>query len=337
MSASQHTFGLYFYNIVDRALPADAPQRGELVAMLAALNERPLEELTNEAIALFEILATVPDSHKLMFQLGSQVPLTAYSPLAMPMKFAPTIGEMLQFLARFVHTAAPILDVRYEPIETGARISIGTRETLSPEAESFIGIGGLVVLATEMAAITGKRANFKKVELRQCSKPAEALFKSMLNIKPEVGADRFSAEVDQSILDIKNPFADPLTFENYVEQFAAAAKERQETDSVKAEVKRRIIGSIDEPPRFDDMAASLNMTPRQLRFALSKEHANYRELLQECRIEFARAQLANPRMSVAKLAHRLGYSDVTAFNHGFKRWTGMSPTQYQRSLLSGGS
>jgi AraC-like DNA-binding protein len=33
---------------------------------------------------------------------------------------------------------------------------------------------------------------------------------------------------------------------------------------------------------------------------------------------------------IAEIAAMLGYADSTVFSHAFKRWTGISPSQYRR-------
>ncbi|WP_414729367.1 helix-turn-helix domain-containing protein [Zhongshania aliphaticivorans] len=63
-------------------------------------------------------------------------------------------------------------------------------------------------------------------------------------------------------------------------------------------------------------------------------HSNYRQIIKKCCIEYCGPQLKNPRMSISKLAGNLGYNDITAFNHGFKRWTGQSPSAFQKKILS---
>jgi AraC-like DNA-binding protein len=35
-------------------------------------------------------------------------------------------------------------------------------------------------------------------------------------------------------------------------------------------------------------------------------------------------------MALAEIAFSLGYSEVSAFNHAFRRWVGQSPGDYRR-------
>jgi AraC-like DNA-binding protein len=40
--------------------------------------------------------------------------------------------------------------------------------------------------------------------------------------------------------------------------------------------------------------------------------------------------LENETLALAEIAFSLGYSEVSAFNHAFRRWTGQSPGDYRR-------
>jgi AraC-like DNA-binding protein len=40
--------------------------------------------------------------------------------------------------------------------------------------------------------------------------------------------------------------------------------------------------------------------------------------------------LENETLALAEIAFSLGYSEVSAFNHAFRRWVGHSPGHYRR-------
>ena len=81
-------------------------------------------------------------------------------------------------------------------------------------------------------------------------------------------------------------------------------------------------------------AARCGVSERTLRRRLSDAGTSYRSLVDDARKERALAMLAH-EPSVTEVAHRLGFSDATAFARAFRRWTGHSPHAARRGLAGG--
>ena len=77
----------------------------------------------------------------------------------------------------------------------------------------------------------------------------------------------------------------------------------------------------------DDVARSLGMSNRTLARKLSDEGLNFTEVLQQLRRDLAVQYLDDPKLHVSKIAWLLGFNEVSAFTHAFKRWTGKTPSQ----------
>ena len=57
---------------------------------------------------------------------------------------------------------------------------------------------------------------------------------------------------------------------------------------------------------------------------------NYSDLQNDVRKTLALNLLENETLALAEIAFSLGYSDVSAFNHAFRRWVGQSPGHYRQ-------
>lgn len=64
---------------------------------------------------------------------------------------------------------------------------------------------------------------------------------------------------------------------------------------------------------------------------LKKEGTTFKELLTALRKEFAINYLDNKKLSITEIAFLLGYSEVSAFQRAFKRWTGKNPNEYRQN------
>jgi len=77
----------------------------------------------------------------------------------------------------------------------------------------------------------------------------------------------------------------------------------------------------------DDVARRLGMSERTLARKLSDEGLNFTEILQQLRHDLAIRYLDDRNLHVSKIAWLLGFHEVSAFTHAFKRWTGKTPRE----------
>jgi AraC-like DNA-binding protein len=79
------------------------------------------------------------------------------------------------------------------------------------------------------------------------------------------------------------------------------------------------------------IANHLGMTVRTLSRRLAQEDTSFAAVLEDLRERLAFRYLQNQRITLQQVAWLLGYSEVGAFNHAFKRWTGTSPGRARAS------
>lgn len=82
----------------------------------------------------------------------------------------------------------------------------------------------------------------------------------------------------------------------------------------------------------DHLAKRLSVHRRTLNRRLKDHGTTFQRVLDEVRYEVARQLLANTRMPIPDIAAALCYSEVSAFTHAFRRWTGTSPHRWRSGL-----
>jgi len=85
-------------------------------------------------------------------------------------------------------------------------------------------------------------------------------------------------------------------------------------------------------PDIDSISRKLAVSKRSLQGKLKNDKTCFRSLLETTRKQMAVDNLAKQDVSICETAFILGYSDQSAFNHAFKRWTGQTPKAYIRKL-----
>ena len=85
-------------------------------------------------------------------------------------------------------------------------------------------------------------------------------------------------------------------------------------------------------PSLETAATEMGMSGRTLRRKLAEEGTTYQHELDVVRERLTREYFARGGESVTEIAMLLGFTDSSAFAKAFRRWTGLSPSEY----LSGG-
>ncbi len=79
--------------------------------------------------------------------------------------------------------------------------------------------------------------------------------------------------------------------------------------------------------RVDDVARKLAMSRRTLARRLAAEGLTFGKVLNRLRFDLAQRHIRDSALSISEIAWLLGYREVSAFTHAFKRWTGKTPRE----------
>jgi AraC-like DNA-binding protein len=85
-------------------------------------------------------------------------------------------------------------------------------------------------------------------------------------------------------------------------------------------------------PSVDDIASLLAMSRRSLQRKLLDENSNWRDATDAARLRVAHRELLNPARPLHEVALLTGYAETRAFLRAFRRWTGLTPTQYRAGI-----
>jgi AraC-like DNA-binding protein len=77
--------------------------------------------------------------------------------------------------------------------------------------------------------------------------------------------------------------------------------------------------------RAGEIARRLGMSQRTLTRRLASEGLTFGGILDALKADLAKRYLTDNDLTVSEIAWLLGYREVSAFTHAFKRWTGRTP------------
>jgi AraC-like DNA-binding protein len=88
----------------------------------------------------------------------------------------------------------------------------------------------------------------------------------------------------------------------------------------------------DGSPSISVIARGLAMSARTLQRRLEESGTCFRDIVDDVRRRLAAEYLRDDDTSVTEVSFLLGYSELSAFHHAFRRWTGSTPRLYRKRL-----
>jgi AraC-like DNA-binding protein len=151
----------------------------------------------------------------------------------------------------------------------------------------------------------------------------------------------FGADTDRIIFDKKAKqlrlvAADPHLNEmllHYCEQ--ALAYRRSREGPLQITIENAITPLLPHgKAQFGAVAQTLGVSSRTLARRLAAEGLSFGEIVSQLRSDLATHYLSDPNLPISEIAWLVGYQGVSAFSHGYKRWTGMNPKKMRGKLLA---
>lgn len=82
-------------------------------------------------------------------------------------------------------------------------------------------------------------------------------------------------------------------------------------------------------PGIQRLADSAGTSVRTLQRRLEEERIQYSRMVEEVRFDLAVTLMGDERYKLKDIAQELGYRDCANFNRAFRRWAGISPSEYR--------
>jgi AraC-like DNA-binding protein len=166
------------------------------------------------------------------------------------------------------------------------------------------------------------------------SRPADLthyrqFFGTRLHFDADVSAVVFAA--DWLRQPVKN--ADPAEYARLLEKMAAldCALGLSFATKVQRTLQSMVFSGT---ASIEGLAHLFQLQERTLRRRLEKESTTAHQLIQEVLFSVARQLLQETGLSISEIASALHYNDTAAFSNAFRRWAGVSPRQWRRSIYA---
>jgi AraC-like DNA-binding protein len=149
------------------------------------------------------------------------------------------------------------------------------------------------------------------------------------------GCETNAFVVEREFVEREVPAADPRLYRILKRYLDSVLNEMPREDSFLASLRKSIAESMrDGDPKLARVSKRIAMSPRTLQRRLKDYDVDYKKLTDDTRRRFATNYLKDRKNTLTEIAFLLGYSEVSAFNRAFKRWTGSTPLDYRRKIAA---
>jgi AraC-like DNA-binding protein len=126
--------------------------------------------------------------------------------------------------------------------------------------------------------------------------------------------------------------SDPQLQQKAIEVCLADIDKLLRNSSTASRVRDSLTLSDGQFQNLPEMANQLCISPRQLIRQLSKEETSFREILDAEQQRLSLHYLEDDSISIEAIASSLGYSQASNYRRAFKRWYGVTPSEYRKRL-----
>jgi AraC-like DNA-binding protein len=107
------------------------------------------------------------------------------------------------------------------------------------------------------------------------------------------------------------------------------------TDDLVVRLEQFVVGALaDDASSVGTAARALGMSTRTLQRRLRARGIVYARLVEDIRRRLSLRYLADASLSMGEIAYLLGYSESSAFNRAYRRWTGQTPAAVRRGVAA---
>lgn len=263
-------------------------------------------------------------------ELGATLDGVSHGPAGVIAVTAATLGDTLDTLARYLEVRTPFASVTVTRDAAGCALrvdepcALGTTRT--PVLEMV-----LLSLQATIASALGRRLRAARFVM-PAERPAHwRRYARFFHAPLTFAGDHAGLWLPAGWLAMPCPLAD-ATIHRHTGAQLESLRQRLAGDYLDVRVDRLLARGDDAPPALATLAARLAVSPRTLVRRLGQRHTSYRVLRDQHRQTRAADLLAQPALSVAEIAERLGYDEPTNFARACRRWFGLSPRAYRAGL-----
>jgi AraC-like DNA-binding protein len=293
---------------------------------LLQIDNATLRLSVNSQIKFLNLVAEGLRDELFGFHLAHNFDLREIGTLYYIMASSETLGDALQRAARYSRITNEAVQLRYQKnrdIVVGFEYVDVARHQDRHQIEFF-----MIALVRLVRHLSGRNLLPIRVNLTHRRNGFHSTFKSFFGCDVAFGSSGDEIAFPLAVAPMPLASADPFLHAMLIAQCEQMHFDRLRPAALRAGVENEIAPLLPHgKAQVSEIARKLGMSQRTLARYLAAEGLSFTVILDEMKFDLAKHYLMEADLPITTIAWLLGYQEVSAFTHAFKRWTGKTPKQ----------
>ncbi len=260
---------------------------------------------------------------------GKSLAMMKYSAITPMAIFTPTLRQLLQDVSRF---AALVLErSEVELVETHPWAKLVVIPAVQGGLSGHFRTDQIATSALQMLRFAGAdNTDIQCIDLPH--QPPEALarrYAAAFGPPLRFGQRECAINFNADLLDRPMPGHDPVAYVSARTRAESLLAARKAGSDMAELVRQWLLSEFPRLPSLCDTATHFNMSERSFRRQLGLLETSHAELLQACQRLMAERLLSEGKQPLKQIAESVGFSSVHSFHRAFRRWSGMTPSDWR--------
>ena len=304
----------------------------EQVKIDASKFRRPgSRELLSRMTRLWDMAVYMTDDPQFGMKAGLRVEPSDFYVLGHAWLASATLRGGIERLGRYAHVVSTAITQAEVVDEDGMVVFVESVPDPDIVVHRAASEAGIVAFFKLCEIVKRERVRPLKAELTFPADKARDYLDEYLDCPVSYGNQREKFYFSKQLFEEPLPGYIPGVLDS-ASRIAEQYLESLDQSKVATEVRRLLVQMLPSGKSDQDTVASrLYRSTSTLQRQLSAEGTSYRDILEGTRRSLAEKYLRDGQYSQAEIAYMVGFSDQSNFARAFKRWTGMSPGQFQKA------
>lgn len=282
---------------------------------------------------ILQALKLTQCSH-LGLEFGLMAHVFMHGPLGYAAASSATLGQAVDVVARFVGTRSTAFRIELRANDDATELLVVELVDMGG-ARAVMLEAVFIMLARLLESLGGHSCADLHYALPWPEPAWSARYADCIAGTCAFGAERLSLRVPAALMAAACIADDPHRHAAACDDCERTLAQLAPRRPVSEQVRGRLLRCEGDYPTLDMFAAEQACSPRTLMRRLKAEASCYQDLLDEVRYERARWYLQHTMATMETIAEQLGLQDTSNFSRSFRRWSGITPSQFRLTSPTG--